>query len=139
MALSHFDDKQHPPTDDDVAQALGKVYAQWTRLRDRIAQDHAPLVAEWGFAGKAYGWGLRLKQPKRTVLYMTPCAGHFLASMALGEKAVAAAHAAGLPQGVLEVVDGARKYAEGRAVRLPVRTARDVANVQRLVAIRMAT
>lgn len=138
MALSIFEDKQHPPTERDVEQALGKGYSRWTTLREHLAEQYPPLAAEWGYSGKAYGWGLRLKQPKRTVLYMTPCAGHFLASMSLGDKAANAARAAGLPDAVLAVIDGARKYAEGRAVRLPVRTLQDVRDVERLVQIRMA-
>ncbi len=35
------------------------------------------------------------------------------------------------------VIDSARKYAEGRGVRLEVRTARDVANIEKLAVIKM--
>lgn len=137
MALSIFDEKSHPPTDHDVEQALGKAHGAWTALWEHLAAQFSPLAAEWGYAGKAYGWGLRLKKPKRTVLYMTPCAGYFLASMSLGEKAVLAARTSALSKAVLAVIDSARKYAEGRAVRLQVRTMRDLADVELLVAIRM--
>lgn len=137
MALSAFDDKQQPPADADLARVLGKAYVLWRDLQQRLVRQFEPLTLEWGFSGKAYGWGLRLKQPKRTVLYMTPCEGHFLASMALGEKAVKAAHAAGLPARVLAVVDSAPKFAEGRAVRLEVRTKRDLVDAERLTVLRM--
>jgi hypothetical protein len=79
-----------------------------------------------------------LKRKKRTVLYMTPGKGYFLASFALGEKAVQAAHRSGLPDSVLNIIDGARKYAEGRGVRLEVRTKKDMENIKRLAAIKMA-
>jgi hypothetical protein len=69
---------------------------------------------------------------------MTPCNGYFFASFALGEKAVKAAHENGLPNSVLEVIDSARKYAEGRGVRLEVRSAEDVRNVEKLAIIKMA-
>ncbi len=69
---------------------------------------------------------------------MAPCQGHFLASFALGEKAVQAAHESALPAAVLEVIDRAQKYAEGRGVRLVVKTARDVRSVETLAAIKMA-
>ena len=96
------------------------------------------MIEEWNFSGKAYGWSFRLKQKKRTLVYMTPCRGYFLASFALGEKACLAAHAAGLPAPVLAIIDGAPKYAEGRGVRIPVRSRRDVDNVECLVAIKAA-
>jgi hypothetical protein len=139
MALSAFDDKSRPPREAELAATLGKVHAHWNELRRLIAVRFAPLTEDWGFSSASTGWGLRLKQEKRTVLYMTPCAGHFLASFALGEKAVKAAHEGSLPASVLEVIDSARKYAEGRGVRLVVKSARDVRNVEKLAAIKMAT
>ncbi len=83
-------------------------------------------------------FGSALDQVQWVVLYMTPGRGSFLASFALGEKAVRAAHASGLPRPVLDVVDAARVYAEGRGVRLEVRTADDVVNVEALAAVKMA-
>ena len=79
-----------------------------------------------------------MKQKKRTVLYMTPCERYFLASFALGEKAVQAAHQSDLPDSVLNIIDSARKYAEGRGVRLEVRSKKDLENVKELAAIKMA-
>lgn len=138
MALSAFCDKSKPPGDEDLAVVLGSTFIHWNKLKSIIEKDFSPLSIEWGFASKNTGWGLRLKQDKRTVLYMTPCEGYFLASFALGEKAVNAAHGSDLPASVLEVIDGAKKYVEGRAVRLEVRSAGDVRNVKKLAAIKMA-
>jgi hypothetical protein len=68
---------------------------------------------------------------------MTPCKGYFLASFALGEKAVRAAHESDLPASLLEVIDSARKYAEGRGVRLEVREPGDVEAIEKLTVIKM--
>jgi len=138
MALSAFDDESSPPQDDDLAATLGSTFVFWSELKRLIALRFAPLSIEWGFASRKTGWGLRLKQEKRTVLYMTPCKGYFLASFVLGEKAVKAVHESDLPVSVLEVVDNAKKYAEGRGVRLEVRTAEDVRNLEKLAVIKMA-
>jgi hypothetical protein len=88
--------------------------------------------------GANWAWSLRLKQKKRTVLYMTPCNGHFLVGFVLGEKAVTAAREGGLPDHTLEVIDEAKKYAEGRAVRIEVRRKNDFEIAKRLAAIKMA-
>jgi hypothetical protein len=61
-----------------------------------------------------------------------------MASFALGEKAVKVAHESDLPVSVLEVIDNAKKCAEGRGVRLEVRSAEDVRNVEKLAVIKMA-
>lgn len=138
MALSAFDDKSRPPTDGELAAVLGRAAAAWTALREQLASRFPPLTATWGYASKSTGWGLRLVQGKRTVLYMTPQRGAFLASFALGEKAAAAAHAAKLPAPVLEAIESAPRYAEGRGVRLPVRKLADVSPILRLAEIKMA-
>jgi len=43
-----------------------------------------------------------------------------------------------LPTPVLAVIESAKKYAEGRGVRLEVRNARDVQNIEKLAQIKMA-
>ncbi len=103
-----------------------------------LASQYAPLSETWKFGGQRWGWTLQLKQRKRTVLYLTPCRGHFIAGFALGEKAVKAARQRDLPPSVLTAIDGAKKYAEGRAVRLEVRTKADVAVIEELAAAKMA-
>jgi hypothetical protein len=130
-----FADQSSPPTPKTLAAMLGPTSALWTRLVGDLKTAHGPLAEEWNF-GKAYGWSFRLKEPKRALVYMTPRRGHFLASFALGEKACAAAHDAGLPDAILAMIDAAPKYAEGRGVRIPVRTARDLASVERLAALK---
>ena len=138
MALSAFDDRSRQPEDDDLARTLADTFIHWNEMKRLISLRFAPITIEWGYASKSTGWGLRLKGVKRTIMYMTPCEGYFLASFALGEKAVNAAHDIDLPASILDVIDSAKKYAEGRGVRLEVRTAEDVSNIEKLAMIKMA-
>jgi hypothetical protein len=139
MALSAFDDRQRRPGAPELQQVLGRSRASWELLLDRLAAAHAPLEQTWTYSGSRWGWGLRLRHRRRTILHLTPQRGRFLAGFALGEKAVQAAHESRLPEHVLEQIDGAPRYAEGRAVRLEVRNQRDVAHVVKLAAVKMAT
>ena len=139
MALSIFDDKSRPPKDAELANALRDSFVFWNELKKLIALRFKPVSTEWGFTSKSTGWGMRLRSKERTIFYMTPCDGHFLASFALGEKAVKAAHEDDLPVSVLKIIDNAKKFAEGRGVRLEVRNGRDVRNVEKLAAIKMST
>jgi len=138
MALSAFDDKAAEPTDAEVAEVLANASDRWIDLKDQLGSRYDPLAFDWGFAGKKWGWSLRLKYKKRAVLYMTPSSGFFYAGFALGEKAVAAARQSDLPRSLLDVIEGSQKYAEGRAVRLEVQTTGDLENVVKLAMIKMA-
>ena len=138
MALSAFDDKASPPGDRALERMLGRTSRLWARMKNDLQAAHGPLIEEWNFSGKAYGWSFRLKEKKRTIVYMTPCRAHFLASFVLGEKACRAAHSAGLAASVLAVIDDAPRYAEGRGVRIPVRRRRDLDTVASLAEIKVA-
>jgi hypothetical protein len=139
MALSAFDDKLKKPGAGDLKRMLGRTSAHWDNLTTHIASEYAPLDETWNYAGANWGWSLRLKQKKRTVLYMTPCKGHFLVGFVLGEKAVRAAHDGRLPNSVLAIIDEAKKYVEGRGVRIEIRSKKDLEIAKRLAAIKMAT
>ena len=139
MTLSAFDDKSRQPTDAELARVLKGSIIFWNQLKERIASTFTPLTFEWGFTSKTTGWGLRLKHKERIILYMTPCEGHFLASFALGEKAVQAAHRSNLPSSILTIIDSAKRYVEGRGVRLKVTCARDVRHIEELAVIKTST
>jgi uncharacterized protein DUF3788 len=136
VALSAFDDKARPPSPRTLGETLGRTSALWRALIDALQSAHGSLAEEWRFAGQAWGWSFRLNQPKRTLVYLTPCRGHFLAGFALGEKACAAAQTARLPARILAILDAAPRYAEGRGVRIPVRTRADVKAVLTLAALK---
>lgn len=139
MALSAFDDKSKEPGADDLKRMLGRAGPHWDNLRSHIAAEYAPLDETWHFPGPKWGWSLRLRRKKRTILHMTPCKGHFLVGLALAEKAVKAAHDSRLPASVLAVIDAAEKYPEGRGVRIEIRSKRDREAAKQLAAIKMAT
>ena len=138
MAFSAFDDKSHEPEASELQETLGRAGARWDELVTYIASEYAPLTTTWGFAGAKWGWSLRLTQKKRAVLYMTAQIRYFLVGFALGEKAVRAAHAIPLDESVLTLIDEAPKFAEGRGVRIEVRTKHDIETVKRLAAVKMA-
>ena len=137
MALSAFDDKSKKPQASDLKRTLSRTSTHWDNLITHIVSEYPPLDETWSFSGANWGWSPRLKQKKRTVLYMTPCRGYFLVGFALGEKAVKAALGSTLPDSVLTIIDGAKKYAEGRAIRIEIRNKKDLENAKKLSSIKM--
>ena len=69
---------------------------------------------------------------------MTPRKGHFLVGFVLGEKAVRAARDSDLPDSIFTTIDEARKYAEGRGVRIEIRNKKSLEATKKLAAIKMA-
>ena len=138
MALSAFDNRSKQPLQGELTEVLGQAAQLWDQLISNVRCRFDPLAEEWGFSGKKWGWALRLKHKKRAVLYLTPSDGFFYAGFALGQKAVDAAHDSDLPPSVLDIIDNSQKFAEGRGVRLEVRSDVDVRSVYQLADIKMA-
>ena len=70
---------------------------------------------------------------------MTPCRKHFVVGFALGERAFGIARKSNLSRSVLKTLESSVKYAEGRAVRLEIRSKADLESVKTLASIKMAS
>ena len=116
----------------------GLAFKLWNDLRDRIVKQYDLAVVAWSYGGKKYGWSLKLANKRRAVLYMMPDEGHFRAAMAFSEQAVEAVRQSDLPNEIIDMIDNAPKYPEGRAVRLVVNTVAAARLVEKLAAIKMA-
>jgi hypothetical protein len=138
LALSVFDDKSRSPDPGQLRAALGTAAVLWRQLLARAARQDPDVLPLWHYAGPKHGWSLRVKQKDRIILHMTPCQGHFLAGIVLGEKTIAAAHANVLPKPVLAVIEAAPRYAEGRGIRQKVSSAPDLRIVTRLLDLKMS-
>ena len=132
------DSGNNPPDEKALARALGCAKVLWDELIRHVETEHAPVTHRWT-ASKTSALGfLRLVQKKRTILYLLPREGYFLTAFVFGEKATAAVRASGVPAAVVTMLNAARPYAEGRGIRLETRTARDLATMEKLAAIKMA-
>ena len=138
MALSVFVDKSKKPTDRDLAWALGETYALWKELKDFVLQQYPGAAEEWYHSGKNSGWGFRLKDKKRAILYLTPGDGFFKASLVFGEKATKEALGGDVSDEIKKIIASARVYAEGRGVRVDVSGPKIVADIKKLIVIKIA-
>lgn len=102
-----------------------------------MRKDFAPLTEEWVFSGRKHGWALRMKRRDRAVLYLKPLEQSFRVSLALGPRAVESARRSKLSAPILRLIDEAVQYPEGKAVRLEIRSARDIRVALQLVAIKV--
>ncbi|HEY3296474.1 MAG TPA: DUF3788 family protein [bacterium] len=130
-----FPDKTKKPSEKDLAGALGPAAALWTDFLNHIREHCAPLSEEWKH-GKT-GWMMVSKKKTRTVCYLFPGNDHFTVAFVLGEKAVEVMRQSKLPKRIMDSMEAARPYAEGRGFYVECSKPADLKHLLTLVTIKM--
>ena len=130
-------DKSRVPDDKSLGAALGPAFRIWTDLRSAIDRAHGPVTPQWKHYGAKSGWTLKLLRGKRNLFFMAPGKGRFTVAFVFGDRAVDAVAASDLPRSLIAELRGARRYAEGRGLRLEVSTRTQAARVLTLVDIKV--
>ena len=138
MAASIFDDKTTEPTAQKLARALGESNGLWKEIKKHLKAEYGELTEEWRFYGAKSGWILKTLRKKRNLFFFIPIEGSFKISFVFGDKAVAAVEKSDLPEKLITELKNARKYAEGRGLKIEVKSPADVENIKKLVAIKVA-
>jgi hypothetical protein len=138
MTPNAFIGKTKQPTDGELTAALGPAQATWDQLLADLEREFGVNVREWNSYSPKAGWSLRVKRKARTIVWLGPRAGAFIAAFVLGDQAMRAAHASKLPQRIVKIINAAPKYPEGTGVRIAVKTQKDLAAVKTLAAIKLA-
>lgn len=126
------------PTVAELTAALGRAAPIWQQLITRLSTDFGVSDQEWLSYAPKYGWSVKLKLKKRTILYLGPCTGCFRASFILGDRAVKAARANKLPASVIESLNKAPRYAEGTGLVLTVKSQRQIPALLKLARVKLA-
>jgi hypothetical protein len=122
-----------PPSSRELARLLGKSHAAFLALTQRGSAS----TCEWKRYSKKSPWVVKVSQADRTLLYATPMADAFEATVVLGERAAQAALAGRVSKTLHASIRAARRYVEGRPVRVIVKGQADLAGVEELVAVKL--
>ena len=137
--LNAFIGKKEQPSPEDVAAALGPAASLWDELIDSMAREAGVPTQEWsGIYVHKYGWSLKLKLRKRTIVYLAPCHCCFRVAFIFGDKAMVAAKEAKFPKKIQDALAAAPRYPEGHGLRLVINKAADLAPIRKLAAIKLA-
>ena len=80
------------PTPEEVDLALGKAAPVWHSYLNWLADELGIKDQEWkSVSTNKYGWGLRMKLKKRTIVYLGPAHDCMTIFFVLGDRAIAAA------------------------------------------------
>ena len=126
------------PTTAELTSALGPSAETWKLLVGWLATEQGVTEEEWKSISPKYGWSLRFKLKKRTIVHLGPCQGCFRVVFILGDRAVEAARKSDLPKTVIKAIDEATRYVEGTGIRLMVKRNKDLAPVRKLALIKLA-
>ncbi len=134
---SIFNDKLIVPTDDDLKPALGVTYKLWQQIA-AYAHDKCPKANdEWKFPGEKHGWSFRVNDKKRVLVYLLPRDGFFKVAMVFGQKAFEAVMSSSVSEDIKQELAAAKAYAEGRGIRIDVRTDAVIKDIKELIDIKL--
>jgi hypothetical protein len=109
----------------------------WQGLKEYVYQQYPAAIEEWKCFSEKYGWGFRLKDKKRAIIYLGPRENYFKASLVFGQKAFEQVMSSSVSQEVKDNLSSAKKYAEGRGVSVEVRNKKIVSDIKLLIDIKL--
>jgi hypothetical protein len=133
-----FIGKKTAPTTEDISAALGPALAPWNQIISWLQEKHGVSIQEWNSFSPKYGWSLRLKFKKRTIVHLSPCSGCFRVAFILGDRAVTALRQGSPSKAMLTLLNDAPHYPEGTGFRLLIKAgSKDLALIHKLAEIKL--
>jgi hypothetical protein len=129
--MSSSEDK--PPGAAELSGVLGTAYAAFVTLTQRGSD----VTCEWKRYSKKSPWTLRVSQRDRTLFYVTPKAHAFEVTVVLGDRAAEAALGGRVSKNLHGSIRAAKRYVEGRPVRIMIRKETELSAVEELVAVKL--
>jgi len=130
-------DKTKEPDEFQVAEMLDDSAELWNDLKTFLIENIGQVKQEWKFYGQKSGWTMKVLLVKRNLFFMKPEESAFMVAFVFGDKAVAEVGKSNLPENIKTELSEAKKYMEGRGLRVYVKTNDDLEIVKKLVEIKV--
>ena len=137
METSVFMDLQKQPKTEDLIIPLGKTFGWWMQIRDFVFELYPNAKEEWHVSVKKYGWGFRIKDKKRAILYLSPRDGYFFVTFVFGQKATDSILESNIDQQLKDDLMNSKVYMEGRVLRIDVHDNKHLSDIKNLVEIKI--
>lgn len=134
---SIFIDKVVKPSDAALEKALGSTYTLWCEIAEHVMAIDPQATKEWKYSGDKYGWGFRISDKKRVLVYLLPRDGFFRVAFVFGQKTVDTIMKSTVSEPVKEELRTAKVYAEGRGIRIEVRDEVPVKDIWNLIEVKI--
>lgn len=130
-------DKGKVPDDAMLTKALGKTYTLWKELEKYVTDKYPAAVKEWKMTGAKYGWSYRLSDRKRVIIYFLPREKSFMTAFVFGAKAFEDIMKSSVSDKIKKELESAKVYAEGRGIRIDVKSKTAIKDIMKLVDIKL--
>jgi hypothetical protein len=134
---SIFMDKSIKPTNQDLMDKLGPTFSLWSDLKKYLNETLKDPSEEWNFPGKKYGWSFRMKSKKRNIIYFLPRERFFKVALVFGQKATDIVMKSNVNQTIKTELQNAKVYAEGRGIRIDIRSENIFEDIKTLIRIKV--
>jgi len=134
---SVFMDKACKPAQKDLVEKLGSTHQVWVEISDFVMDKYPGGMGEWNYPGKKYGWSYRIKDKKRVIIYLLPRDNYFKVAMIFGQKSVDIIMDSSISPEIKNELAQAKKYAEGQGIRIAVQDDSQLADIKKLVEIKL--
>ncbi|MCG2611381.1 DUF3788 domain-containing protein [Flavobacterium sp. SM15] len=135
---SIFTNKTTTPTPTALEQALANTFPLWQTFETFAKEQYPAATVEWHYSGDKFGWSYRIKDKKRVLLYLLPRDRFFKTAFVFGEKATARIMESDISETIKKELMLAKPYAEGRGIRIEIKDTSLVADIQKLITIKIA-
>jgi hypothetical protein len=135
---SIFTDKKKTPTEADLKKALGSTFQYWQELETHTYKAFPAATAAWHYSSDRYGWSFRISDKTRVLVYLLPRAGFFKVALVFGQKATNEILSGTVSDTIKNELSTAKVYAEGRGIRMEVKDKNLVADLIKLIRIKIA-
>jgi len=138
MEKSIFTDKNSIPNQNDLMESLEKSFHLWQLIVDTVHAKYPDSSDEWNYPGVKYGWSFRMKDKKRTILYLLPRDHYFKVAFVFGQKATDAIMNSNIAETIKTELIAARVYAEGRGIRIDIKNDMLINEIKELINIKFS-
>jgi hypothetical protein len=126
------------PETADLVIPLGNTFTIWKEIRDFVFEKYPASIEEWHISVQKYGWGFRIKDKKRAIIYLSPRFGFFRVAMVFGQKATDQILSTDISDGIKEELMNSKIYMEGRVIRIEVLDNSNLTDIKKLIEIKIA-
>ncbi len=137
MEEKTFNDKSEKPTEKMLKESLGNSYKHWNSIKGFLVDQFETINEEWKYYNPKSGWVLKVLLKKRNLFFFFAYDKYFRVAFVFGEKAYKIILKSDLPKKIIDEIKGAIKYAEGRGIRIEVKSQKDVDIIKQLIKIKV--
>ena len=136
--ISVFRDKKVVPSENILAQAIGKTFTWWNTIQEYVYSQYPDAKADWNYPGPKYGWNFRMKDKKRAILYFLPRDKFFRVAFVFGQKATDTILRSNISENIKNELTSAKVYVEGRGIRIDVKNKKVLNDIKLLIGIKLS-